>query len=112
MDKPSLNKQWHSLRMSFLETLGKKPDINAFLFIIGIEQCGIIKDAFSKEEKQDLIHVAVAGFLCKDGYFSYEGKDASGWPHYTTVEVPPKLSVKEQEQWLKGHIVRYFEDCS
>ena len=112
MNKPSLNKKWHDLRKYFLETLGKKPDINAFLFMIGIEQCGIIKDAFSKEDKQDLIHIAIAGFLCKDGYYSYEGRDASGWPHYTALKTPTILSVKEQEDWLKGHIVRYFEDCS
>ena len=112
MKPSSIIKKWHKLRKEFFDKLGKKPDINAFLFMIGIEQCGFIKDAYTKEEKQDLIHVAVAGFLCKDGHYLYEGRDDSGWPHYNATSPPPELSLKEQEQWLKTHIVRYFEDCS
>ncbi len=112
MEQSSTIMNWHKLRKTFLDKLGKKPDINAFLFMIGIEQCGFIKDAYTKEEKQDLVHVAVSEFLCKDGHSSYEGRDESGWPHYKAMSNPPELSIKEQEHWLKTHIVRYFEDCS
>jgi len=112
MEQSSIIIKWHKLKKSFFEKMEKRPDINAFLFMIGIEQCGFIKDAYSKEEKQDLIHVAISEFLCKDGHYLYEGKDESGWPHYKAISSPTELSVKEQEHWLKAHIVRYFEDCS
>jgi len=47
------------------ERFGKKPDMEAILFLIGIQEFGQLKEKFTKEQKQDLMHVAVCSYLPK-----------------------------------------------
>lgn len=110
MEAREIQKKWFDLRTRFLKTLGKKPDLNALLFIIGAQESGMIKDSFSKEEKQDLMHVAVSTFLEKQGYCKYEGRDDQGWPHWKFIKNLPKREKKEQERWLIHQVVLYFEE--
>ena len=46
-----------------VERFGKKPDLEAILFLIGMQEYGQLKDKFTKEQKQDLMHVAVCLLL-------------------------------------------------
>ena len=86
------------------------PDLNGVLFLIGIQELGRWKEQFSKEEKQDLMHIAICRLLSYDGHYSFVGRDADGWPHYE-VAIPPKTKgVKEQEQWLKIKVIQYFRE--
>ena len=110
MEDREIQKKWYSIRHKFLKTLGKKPDLNAFLFIIGAQESGIVKDSFSKEEKQDLMHIAISTFLERDGYCKFEGRDDQGWPHWKFIKSLPKRDKKEQERWLMYQVVLYFED--
>jgi hypothetical protein len=42
------------------KTIGKKlKDLNGVLFIIGMQELGQGAKRFSKEEKQDLLHIAI-----------------------------------------------------
>ncbi len=84
------------------------PDMNAVLFLIGIQELGRAAPSFSKEEKQDLMHIAVCRLLSEDGYFQYLGMDDDGWPHWKPVKPFAIQGVKEQERLLKEQVVRYF----
>lgn len=86
------------------------PDLNTVLFLIGIQELGRWKKAFSKEEKQDLMHIAVCRLLSYDGYFEFVGRDADGWPHWRQVLEMPKQNTIEQERALKINAVRYFQE--
>ena len=84
------------------------PDLNALLFLIGVQELGRWQADFSKEEKQDLMHVAVCRLLAEDGHYTFVGRDADGWPHYElTSKIPPK-DLREQEELLREKIVSYF----
>jgi hypothetical protein len=85
------------------------PDLNTVLFLIGIQELGRWKKKFSKEEKQDLMHVAVCRLLSYYGYFEFIGRDEDGWPHYRQVLEMPKQATHEQERLLKICAVRYFK---
>lgn len=86
------------------------PDLNTVLFLIGIQELGRWKKDFGKEEKQDLMHIAVCRLLSVDGYFEFVGRDEDGWPHYRqVVEMPPQTTF-EQERILKISAVRYFKE--
>jgi len=86
------------------------PDLNIVLFLIGIQELGRWKKGFSKEEKQDLMHVAVCRLLSYEGYFDFVGRDEDGWPHYRqVVEMPPKDTMN-QERTLKINAIRYFKE--
>ena len=86
------------------------PDLNTVLFLIGIQELGRWKRDFSKEEKQDLMHIGVCRLLSQDGYFEFVGRDQDGWPHYRQMREMPVQGVTEQERLLKMNAVRYFKE--
>lgn len=86
------------------------PDLNVLLLLIGIQELGRWKKDFTKEEKQDLMHIAVCRLLSYDGYFEFVGRDADGWPHWRQIREMKALSLDAQERFLKGFVVRYFKD--
>ena len=86
------------------------PDMNALLFLIGVQELGRWQRSFEKEEKQDLMHIAVCRLLSYDGYYEFIGRDDDGWPHYKLLAKMPKTSLTEQEATLKRHIITYFNE--
>jgi hypothetical protein len=53
-----LQTRWWKLEQQFFEKFGKKPDVEAILFLIGIQEIGNFnpKKKFNKKQKQDLMH--------------------------------------------------------
>lgn len=104
--------EWLELRHKVKELFQKDtlPDLNALLFIIGIQEYGHIKPTFTKEEKQDLMHIAICRLLSDEGYYEFEGIDADGWPHWKLVRKVPASNLKEQENLLKEKIIHYFKN--
>lgn len=97
------------LEQKLMERFGKKPDLESVLFLIGIQEFGEIKPGFTKEQKQDLIHVAVCSLLSQSGFFAYEKTDEEGWPHFKQLKAMPVMSLKEQEDFIKDHVLLYFQ---
>jgi hypothetical protein len=108
-EQKSFALRWYEVRNRVKEQFGQRPDINAMLFIIGMNEVGILKEKWEKEEKQDLMHVAVCKLLSAEGYYKYVSTDDEGWPKYEAVQGLPALSIKEQDELLKHKIVEYFE---
>ncbi len=104
-----LQQRWWNLEAKLVERFGKKPDMEAILFLIGIQEFGDIREKFTKEQKQDLMHVAVCNLLSQSGYYELESVDADGWPHFRQLKTMPDMSMPEQENFLKDHILLYFE---
>jgi hypothetical protein len=102
--------KWNQIIEFVTERFDKKPDMNALLFIIGMRELGEIREKFSKEEKVKLMHIAVCRVLSKSGYYTLEGTDSKGWPHWKKREDLPHLDVFLQESLLRQHIIAYFED--
>ena len=106
----TLQKKWVKLRSALKKLLGKQPkDINNILYLIGVQELGKGLLDFSKEEKQDLMHIAVCRVLAFAGFYELEGHDEEGWPHWKPTNKLPRLDLFEQEQLLKIYIVEYFE---
>jgi hypothetical protein len=104
-----LQTRWWNLEASLAERWGKKPDMEAILFLIGIQEFGDIRPKFSKEQKQDLMHVAVCSLFSQSGYYELEMVDEDGWPHFRQLKTLPVMGMQEQENFLKDHILLYFE---
>ncbi|HEX8314063.1 MAG TPA: hypothetical protein VF609_03680 [Flavisolibacter sp.] len=105
-----LQSRWWKLEEKLMERFEKKPDVETILFLIGIQELGDIKAKFSKEQKQDLMHVAVCTVLMPSGYYEIEGVDADGWPHFKQLKAMPELDPYQQEAFLKDHILLYFQN--
>jgi hypothetical protein len=101
--------RWIKLESTLFERFGKRPDLDAILFLIGIQEFGQLRSKFSKEEKQDLMHVAVCHLLSSSGFYVLEGLDPDGWPHYRQLKALPELPLYEQESFIKDHVLLYFE---
>ena len=83
--------------------------MEAILFLIGLQETGFIKEKITKEQKQDLMHVAVCTVLSASGFYELEDLDKDGWPHFRQLKDLPVMPLIEQENLLKDHILFYFE---
>lgn len=92
-----------------MERFGKKPDLETILFLIGVQEFGDIKEKFTKEQKQDLMHIAICNLLSASGYYELISVDEEGWPHYRQLKPMPDMNPAEQENFLKDHILLYFD---
>ena len=100
---------WFNLVRFLTQTTGKKPsDLNAVLFLIGLQELGKGTASFSKEEKQDLIHIADCKVLSLGDYYTLHGLDADGWPHWTLQKELPSFDLISQENLLKHYVIEYF----
>ena len=105
-----LERQWNQLLVEFEQITAKKPkDLNGVLFLIGMQELGKGARRFTKEEKQDLLHIAICKVLSLSGYYELEGLDTEGWPHWKLVKKLPHFDLLEQEKLLKMHVLEYFE---
>ena len=112
MEEWELDFEWLQVRHQVKEAFGRDslPGLNAVLFLIGIQELGHFQDSFTKEEKQDLMHIAVCRLLSYDGYYEFAGRDADGWPHYKMVKPVRTKGVEEQEKLLKIKAIQYFRE--
>jgi hypothetical protein len=108
--KDDIQSRWWALEEKLMARFGKKPDMEAILFLIGIQEVGDFQTKFTKEQKQDLMHVAVCSLLSPSGYYELEMVDEEGWPHYRQLKTLPVFNFIEQENFMKDHILLYFEN--
>ncbi|CCH56606.1 hypothetical protein BN8_05983 [Fibrisoma limi BUZ 3] len=110
MEEKTTDEAWDQLLDRLQTLIGKRPgDLNAVLFLIGVQELGKGPKRFSKEQKQDLMHLAVCRVLSQSGYYTFDGYDKDGWPQWTLSKPVPHGDLLEQEDLLKEHIIRYFE---
>lgn len=105
-----LEKRWGKLLKGISELIGKKPnDLNGVLFLIGVQELGQGYRNFSKEQKQDLMHIAICKVLSYSGFYELDYIDQDGWPHWKLMKKLPHFDILEQEKLLKLHVLEYFE---
>ncbi|BDS14077.1 hypothetical protein [Aureispira anguillae] len=109
-DSPEGDAEWLATRFEIKAMLGleKLPNLQGILFAIGLQELGQIRNSFTKEERQDLMHIAVCRLLSYDNYYELEGYDDDGWPHWKQLAVPPAGRVP-QETLLKRKISEYIQ---
>jgi hypothetical protein len=110
IEEVELNIKWEALLTKLGKMIGKKPsDLNSVLFLIGVQELGQGIKPFSKEQKQDLMHIAICKLLSNSGIYAFEGLDEQGWPHYKLVQKLPHFDLLEQEKLLKSYAIEYFD---
>lgn len=111
MEKIDFVDKWKALEVKLFDRFGKKPDLQAILFLIGMNEVGFSEEKkFTKEQKQDLMHVATCVLLAQEDYYIWEKNDEEGWPHYVLTKDLPDYDLLQQELWLKKLVVDYFEE--
>jgi hypothetical protein len=87
---------------------GDTLDLDAIIYLIGVQELGQFNKKFKKDEKLNLMHIAICRLLEPYGYYEFDYFDADGWPHYIVKEELPALKAGEQSILMKGAIVDYF----
>lgn len=87
---------------------GDTLDLDAIIYIIGLQELGQLHRRFKKDDKLDLMHIAICRLLEPFGYYEFDYFDDEGWPHYKVLEQLPPLKAGEQSVLMKEAIVQYF----
>lgn len=105
-----LKSDWNGL----LELLSKRfdadLDLQGVIYLIGVQELGHGPRSFSKDEKQDLMHIATCRLLSRFGFYELIGSDDEGWPHWQLVQKVPSMSLGEQDYLLKQSAIDYFRE--
>jgi hypothetical protein len=87
---------------------GDELDLDAIIYLIGVQELGKVKQTFKKDEKINLMHIAICRLLEPYGYYEFDFYDNDSWPHYKVKEELPPLKAGEQSVLMKEAIVQYF----
>ena len=107
MDVEFKNK-WQEVKDLTKERFGEYIDLQSLLFIIGLQELAHGHRKLTKDQKVDVIHIAVCTLLQPYGYYQYEGRDDDDWPHWSVKKQLPHLAGKEQERLMREAIINYF----
>ncbi|WP_185859550.1 hypothetical protein [Blattabacterium cuenoti] len=87
-----------------------KIDIIGIIYLIGIQELGKGKNRFlNREDKINILHIAICRILEPFGYYSFLGRDKEGWPHYV---LKTKIPFNQEEQLflIQKAIIRYMSE--
>ena len=101
--------RFRELTKELEKNFGPDLDTQAILFLIGVHELGQGYKEFTKQEKTELLHVAVCTILEPYGYYEFEGKDIQHWPHFKLVKELPQLNDREQQHIIKEAIIEYLQ---
>ncbi len=105
-----LKERWENL-VSILSnqfSQGEDLDLDAIIYLIGVQELGKVHQEYKKDEKLNLMHIAICRLLEPYGFYEFEFFDEEGWPHYKVKEELPPLKAGEQSVLMKEAIVNYF----
>ncbi|WP_075343536.1 hypothetical protein [Tenacibaculum agarivorans] len=89
---------------------GDELTIDSIIYLIGVQELGQGQRKFKKDEKINLMHIAICKLLEPYGYYEFDFFDNDGWPHYKTLTELPSLKPGEQTVLMKEAIINYFEN--
>ncbi len=101
-------KDWQELTKKLEAQFEMPMDLDGVLFLIGVQELGQGFKVFKKDEKMNLMHIAVCRLLEPYGYYEFEGDDKDGWPHFKEIKKLPHLSAEEQKLLMRKAVLEYF----
>jgi len=107
----NLKDQWNYLVKELTQQFseGDVLNLDGIIYLIGVQELGQGKRLFKKDEKVNLMHVAICKLLEPYGYYEFDFFDKEGWPHYKILTDLPSLKPGEQTVLMKEAIVNYFD---
>jgi len=112
MENKSESQLWEEVENFFVVNFDteKHPPIDTLLFLIGVQELGSGKQKYTKDDKVNLLHIAVCRLLEPFGYYKFSHYDDDSYPHFEELEQLPELNPNEQQILMKKAIIQYFLD--
>ena len=110
----NLKEKWDVVNQKLSQqfTEGDELTIDAIIYLIGVQELGQGQRKFKKDEKVNLMHIAICKLLEPYGYYEFDFFDNDGWPHYKTLTELPSLKPGEQTVLMKEAIINYFDSIN
>jgi hypothetical protein len=105
-----LKKRWETLqnRLSTLFADGDTMELDAIIYLVGVQELGKPQAKFKKDDKVNLMHIAICTLLEPYGFYEFDFVDEDGWPHFNNISKLPVLKAGEQTVLMKEALVSYF----
>lgn len=105
-----LKERWEGLvaKLSQQFSDGDPLELDGIIYLVGVQELGSFHRKFKKDEKVNLMHIAICRLLEPYGYYDFDFFDDDGWPHYKVREQLPPLKAGEQTVLMKEAVVNYF----
>tara|TARA_B110000902_G_scaffold142093_1_gene164038 strand:+ start:20363 stop:20755 length:393 start_codon:yes stop_codon:yes gene_type:complete len=110
----TLKEKWDSLILKLTNQFAEGDELNmdGIIYLVGVQELGQGHREFNKDEKVNLMHIAICKLLEPYGYYEFDFFDDDGWPHYKTLTELPNLKPGEQTVLMKEAVINYFEELS
>lgn len=100
---------WKELVEQLNKSFDADLDLQGILFLIGVQELGKGYKKLGKDQKLDVMHIAICTLLEPYGYYEFVGKDSDGWPHWQANGQLPSLKPFQQNVLMKEAIIEYFK---
>jgi len=104
-----MKSEWQILQEKLTERFGGEMDYDGILFMIGLQELNKPYRKYKKDEKLEVMHVAICTLLEPFGFYEFMGLDEEGWPHWKLKENLPHLDAKQQNKLIIDAIIDYFK---
>ena len=100
---------WERLQIKLKERFDGEMDYDSILFMIGLQELSKPFKKYKKDEKLEVMHIAICSLLEPYGFYEFLGRDEEGWPHWKLVQNLPHLDAKQQNKLIIDSIIDYFK---
>jgi len=104
-----LKKKWKETVAAVSEQFGEELELKSIIFLIGVQELNKGYMKFTKEQKLEVMHIAICTLFRPYGYYKFIGRDEEGWPHFENTKKMPAMKDSEQNLLMKEAIIKYFE---
>jgi len=103
-----LDKKWSGLLEKLENQFDQEMTLKGVLYLIGVQELNLGIKQYEREEKVNVLHVAVCKILTPFGFYKFDRIDEDGWPHYIELKAVKNLSESQQELLIKEAIINYL----
>ena len=103
-----LEKRWDALILKLENQFEDEMSLKGILYLIGVQELNFGVKRYDRDEKINVLHVAICKLLSNYGYYKFDSIDKDGWPHYIEIKALKNLSELEQQNLIKTAIINYL----
>ena len=103
-----LDKKWSRLLEKLENQFNQEMTLKGILYLIGVQELNLGVKQYEREDKINVLHVAICKILTPFGYYRFDKVDEDGWPHYVELKAVKNLSENQQELLMKEAVIKYL----
>ena len=103
-----LEKRWDALILKLENQFEDEMSLKGILYLIGVQELNFGVKRYDRDEKINVLHVAICKLLSNYGYYKFDSIDKDGWPHYIEIKALKNLSELEQQNLIKKAIINFL----